>query len=98
MIGRIESGKPALYSISHNGNNTSVTYTHSQIIKIVDNTSYNVDWTNVGADRVISVVASTDNTEMFRSISFVPQGTLATASFEKKVQNWSMYQIHQKLF
>jgi Secretion system C-terminal sorting domain len=90
IVGRLEGGKPTLYAISHNGNSTGATFTHSQLLKFVDNTAYNVDWSYPGS--VISILASTNTaTDMFRSVSFVPQGTLSAPSFEKKAQSWSMY-------
>lgn len=92
MVGELVDGKPTFYCISFNGNSTGSAYSSSHLIKIVDNTAANVVW-GYGASSSITILASTTNTESFKSVSFVPQGTinLATPSFEKKAQSWTMY-------
>lgn len=91
MVGELVAGKPTLYCISFNGISTGTAYSSSHLIKIVDNTAANVVWSAAASS--ISILASTTNTEVFKGISFAPQGiiTLATPSFEKKAQSWTMY-------
>lgn len=72
LTGRMEEGKPTLYAtkiITSGG--TSGTYISSHIVKVVDDNPRTGDW-STGTNVTASVLASTNNTELFRGVAFTP--------------------------
>ncbi|NDP28872.1 MAG: T9SS type A sorting domain-containing protein [Flavobacterium sp.] len=92
MIGRIENGKPVLYSIKSDGAAAPAGF-KSTLYQTIDNTPRTGDWNILGGYPTHTVIATSDlaSAQTFRGVTFAPTATLSTASFEKKAQNWSMY-------
>jgi hypothetical protein len=71
ITGRIEGGKPTLYAIKIDGANTAggVDYAGSYLIRIVDNDTRTGNWFSTAT---ATLLASTDNTTMFKGVAFTP--------------------------
>jgi Secretion system C-terminal sorting domain len=72
LTGKMEGGKPTLYGVKILV--VGGVYTSSHLMKIVDNSPRNADWSAAGAEPTATELASTTNLEQFKGVSFTPTG------------------------